>query len=156
MTVLSYQTLRDRRIIHPWVEREEIETSAYGALSHGAGPASYDVCLDLGGFNSMQLEPGGFLLAATLERFSMPDDVCATVHDKSTWARLGLSAFNTFIDPGWCGFLTLELSNRSRDVLLLKRGDPIVQIKFEFLDAPTEHPYSGKYQNQARGPQEAR
>lgn len=60
------------------------------------------------------------------------------------------------IEPGWRGFLTLELKNQGKDILRIERGDPIAQILFEGLDAPTDKPYSGKYQDQEAGPQPAR
>ena len=76
----------------------------------------------------------------------------------TTWgeARLGLSVFNTVIEPGWRGYLTLELKNQGDRVLHIDCGDPIAQILFERLDVPTENPYSGKYQDQDAGPQPAR
>lgn len=86
----------------------------------------------------------------------MPDDVVAFVHDKSTWARRGLSLFNTVIEPGWNGFLTLELVNNSNKELFISEGSPIAQIIFMRMEEAAEKPYTGKYQNQKRGPQEAR
>ena len=85
----------------------------------------------------------------------MPDDLVAFVHDKSSWARQGLSLFNTVIEPGWKGFLTLELVNHSISALHIEAGSPIAQIIFMRLEEPTEAAYTGKYQNQKRGPQEA-
>ena len=85
----------------------------------------------------------------------MPDDLVAFVHDKSSWARRGLSLFNTVIEPGWRGFLTLELVNHSDEMLMVCAGDPIAQIVFMRMEEPTEKPYTGKYQNQKRGPQDA-
>jgi hypothetical protein len=84
------------------------------------------------------------------------DDLAGTVRDKSTWARLGLAVQNTHLDPGWPGWLTLELSNHSDVTIEIARGEPIAQIVFEMLDQPTEQPYRGKYYDQARGPQPAR
>ena len=70
------------------------------------GWRSYDVritCCDA------LIEPGQFLLAATVERFQMPNDLMGIVHDKSTWARRGLVVQNTVIEPGWHGYLTIEV-----------------------------------------------
>jgi len=78
------------------------------------------------------------------------------VHDKSSWIRKGLTLGNTVLEPGWRGYLTLELIYHGEGELIICEGDPIAQIAFEFLDAPTEQPYDGKYQNQERGPQPAR
>jgi dCTP deaminase len=86
----------------------------------------------------------------------MPTDVIGFVHDKSTLARFGIAVQNTVIEPGWTGILTIELTNHSDEFLWLTAGQPIAQIVFHELDAPTERPYSGKYQNQEAGPQAAR
>lgn len=80
----------------------------------------------------------------------MPNNVVGVVHDKSTWARLGLTVQNTIIEPGWHGYLTLEIVNHSRMNITLKNGMPIAQVLFHFLDETTEQPYSGKYQNQSK------
>ncbi len=85
----------------------------------------------------------------------MPDNVMGIVHDKSSWARKGLTVQNTVIEPGWAGFLTLELTYHGESELFVHYGDPIAQIVFHRLDEITEQPYIGKYQNQERGPQEA-
>jgi dCTP deaminase len=101
---------------------------------------------------------GDFLLAATMEHFSMPDDVMGIVHDKSSWARKGLAVQNTVIEPGWRGYLTLELTYHGPPncEVTIVHGDPIAQIVFHRLDEATNQPYVGKYQNQEPGPQEAR
>jgi len=85
----------------------------------------------------------------------MPDDLLGVVHDKSSWARRGLTVQNTVIEPGWRGFLTLELTYHGDADLALHQGDPIAQIVFHRLDMATVQPYDGKYQDQAPGPQEA-
>jgi dCTP deaminase len=132
---------------------------AHEGMTYGLGPAGYDVRLELdadGAINGVHLEPGQFRLASTLERFVMPPSLVGRVHDKSSWARRGLAVQNTIIEPGWQGYLTLELSNHGPHTLLLKRGMPIAQVTFEQLDEPTQIPYVGKYQDQERGPQVAR
>ena len=116
-------------------------------MTYGVGPAGYDCRID----QTVDLWPGAFTLASTMERFQMPDNVMGIVHDKSTWARLGLAAQNTVIEPGWHGFLTLELTNHSQKRLRIEAGTPIVQIIFHFTDMPVERAYDGKYQNQSRG-----
>lgn len=149
MTVLSAQTLRYIKPVSPFVERTlHPETGT----TFGVSACGYDVRLD----QDVVMTYGGFVLASTMEYFSMPFDVVGIVHDKSTWARRGLAVQNTVIEPGWCGYLTLELTNHRSDTLLLPRGTPIAQILFHSLDRVTDSPYSGKYQNQERGPQEAR
>lgn len=92
-------------------------------------------------------------LASTIERFSMPFNVCGSVLDKSSYARVFVSAFNTHLDPGWDGFLTVELVNLGPDEVNYRVGDPVCQIKFEWLDEPTDLPYIGrKYSDQPRRP----
>lgn len=85
----------------------------------------------------------------------MPKNVVGIVHDKSTWARRGLAVQNTVIEPGWRGFLTLELTNHGSVPIKIERAMPIAQIVFHFTDEETVG-YEGKYQDQERGPQEAR
>lgn len=145
--ILSAQSIRSRGIISPFVER-----TVHNGMSYGLSHAGYDVRIA----ETLSLEPGEFKLASTIETFAMPTDLIAMVHDKSTWARRGLSLFNTVIEPGWCGVLTLELVNNSHGPLTIQAGDPIAQIVFMQLDAPTERPYTGKYQNQETGAQPAR
>lgn len=87
-------------------------------------------------------------LAVTMEQFCFPNNICGSVLDKSSWARVFVSAFNTHLDPGWEGYLTVELANLGEEYIEYLEGDPVCQIKFEWLDEPTEAPYCGKYQNQ--------
>lgn len=86
----------------------------------------------------------------------MPNDLLAVVHDKSTWIRRGLSVHNTVLEPGWRGYLTLELAYHGYGRLSVKAGDPIAQIVFHMLDFTTSQPYTGKYQDQPAGPQPAK
>lgn len=174
--ILSGKTIEKLQIIRPTLPR----TREFG-MTYGLGPAGYDMRVDLGpnkndihyltepdspaGVTEASyiptnipycwLNPGEFMLAATMEKFHMPKDVMGIVHDKSTWARRGLAAQNTVIEPGWRGYLTLELTNHSAGAILIKRGMPIVQVVFHQVDQMTEG-YEGKYQDQERGPVEAR
>lgn len=153
MSVLSAQSIRHycltEALIRPFCEREVHKETG---TSYGLSAASYDVRLD----QAILLRPGDFKLASTIERFEMPTFLMAIVHEKSSLARAGIAVQNTLIDPGWRGFLTLELSNHFCNKIFLPAGSPIAQIVFHKLDQPTEQPYSGKYQDQERGPQEAR
>jgi dCTP deaminase len=145
--ILPAQTIRALRPIEPFCER-----TMHRGMTYGLGPAGYDVRIA----ETVTLRQGGFCLASTIERFEMPDDLLAIVHDKSTWARRGLCVQNTVLEPNWRGFLTLELSMHAPGELEILAGDPIAQIVFHRLEAPTEQPYDGRYQDQAAGPQEAR
>lgn len=97
---------------------------------------------------------GRFVLASAIEEFDMPDDLVGVVHDKSTWARQGVSVFNTVIEPGWKGFLTLEIVFHGQERVRLPAGAGIAQVLFHKLSEPAE--YSGKYQNQADKPVESK
>jgi len=156
MSVLSYQTIRRLHIFSPFCERSMHEETN---LSYGCGGASYDVRLaeDIG------LYEGQVTLASAIEYFSMPGDVCGVVHDKSSLARAGILVQNTFIDPGWRGYLTLEISYhqltsmpRISKKLELTAGTPIAQIVLHYLDEYTQRPYEGRYQDQAKGAQPSR
>lgn len=97
------------------------------------------------------LQPS-FALARSVEKVAIPDDVSAAVADKSSYARVFVSAFNTFFDPGFIGFPTLEIVNLSDQTVKVKAGDPICQLVFTKLDKRTNRAYSGKYQNQPARP----
>lgn len=158
--ILSAQSIRARC---PWVDGSSIvtpfhERTVHNGKSFGLSAAGYDVRVefdDKGEIGDYYIPPGESILASTIERFKMPRDLIAVVHDKSSWARQGLAVQNTVIEPGWEGFLTLELSNHSKKPILIFRGDPIAQILFHLLDRPTRQPYEGKYQDQGQGPQKA-
>lgn len=145
MTILSAQTIRKLNIMNPCHER----TKAFG-MSYGLSSAGYDLTLSLPDFPRRTLTPNEFMLVVAHEHFTMPNDVIGVVHDKSTWARKGLTVQNTVIEPNWRGYLTLEISNHSGNSIYLEDGMPIAQVVFHRLDEPTEQPYEGKYQNQAK------
>lgn len=139
--ILSAQSIRKLGIISPFNER-----TVAGGLSYGLSSCGYDVRIKE---QVMFRGARQFSLASTIEHFDMPLNVVGRVHDKSTWARRGLAIQNTIIEPGWRGYLTLELSNNDRgNILCIEAGAPIAQIIFELLDEPTEAPYTGKYMDQ--------
>jgi dCTP deaminase len=101
------------------------------------------------------LHPGEFVLGQTLERVALPDDLVARLEGKSSLGRLGLLIHSTagFVDPGFSGHITLELSNVANLPITIYHGMPIGQISFMRMDQPVEHPYgsgekSSKYQGQ--------
>lgn len=175
---LSAQSIRrlctnERPMITPFVEYKAV----VNGKSYGLSAASYDVRiahdLTLGPnpvfllaemaahwpmharlpgewAHSLTNYPPSKALAHTLEDFDLPDNVVGYVVDKSTYARVFVSAFNTLLDPGWRGNLTLELVNLGHEVVDIKAGDPIVQIAFHWLDENTERPYRGKYYDQTK------
>ena len=102
------------------------------------------------------LHPGEFVLGSTLERITLPSDIVARLEGKSSLARLGLVIHSTagFIDAGFSGEVTLELSNVATLPILLYPGMRIAQLAFFPLDRPAERPYGtpelgSKYQGQS-------
>jgi len=102
------------------------------------------------------LQPGEFVLVSTLERIGLPHDLAAQVKGKSSLARAGLQVASTagYVDPGWNGRLTLELTNASRHPVALHCGMRICQILFIKLTTPVDRPYGSpelgsRYQGQA-------
>ena len=108
------------------------------------------------------LHPGEFVLGATYEQITLPDDIAARLEGKSSLGRLGLLTHSTagFIDPGFSGHVTLELSNVATLPIKLWPGMKIGQLCFFKLTSPAEKPYgsaeySSRYQGQ-RGPTASR
>ena len=89
------------------------------------------------------LHPGEFVLGSTYERVTLPDDVAARLEGKSSLGRLGLLTHSTagFIDPGFSGHVTLELSNTATMPILLYPGMKIGQLCFFQLSSPARAPY---------------
>ena len=108
------------------------------------------------------LHPGEFVLGSTFEAITLPDDVAARLEGKSSLGRLGLLTHSTagFIDPGFSGHVTLELSNVATLPIKLWPGMKIGQLCFFRLSSASEHPYGSdlygsRYQGQ-RGPTASR
>ena len=104
------------------------------------------------------LHPGEFVLGSTYEVISLPDDIAGRLEGKSSLGRLGLLTHSTagFIDPGFSGHVTLELSNVATLPIKLWPGMKIGQLCLFRLESPAEHPYGSavygsRYQGQ-RGP----
>ena len=102
------------------------------------------------------LHPGEFVLGQTLERVSLPSDIVARLEGKSSLGRLGLLIHSTagFVDAGFEGNLTLELSNVANLPITIYHGMPIGQMSFMRMDEPVQRPYGtaeagSKYQGQA-------
>lgn len=137
----------------------------FAGASYGLGEAGYDITLaqDITFFGSPDdcyqvddkpVKVGRFVIASAIEEFQMPNDLVGIVHDKSTWARKGLSVFNTVIEPGWRGFLTLELVYHGSGHLHLPKGVGIAQVIFHSTAMQAQ--YSGKYQDQPNEPVQAK
>ena len=118
--------------------------------------------VEVDGDDPFILHPGEFVLGSTLERIVLPDDLVARLEGKSSLGRLGLLIHSTagFIDPGWDGHVTLELSNVANLPITIYPGMKIGQLSFVQLSEPAEKPYGSgglgsKYQGQ-RGPTPSR
>ncbi|SEP74524.1 dCTP deaminase [Lentzea xinjiangensis] len=108
------------------------------------------------------LHPGEFVLGSTYEMVTLPDDLAGRLEGKSSLGRLGLLTHSTagFIDPGFSGHITLELSNVANLPITLHPGMKIGQLCLFKLSSPAEHPYGSaqagsRYQGQ-RGPTPSR
>jgi len=112
--------------------------------------------LTVAGDEPFILHPGEFVLGQTLEWVELPDDLVARLEGKSSLGRLGLLIHSTagYVDPGWKGNLTLELSNVANLPIALYHGMRIGQISFFRMSSPVERPYGSpelgsKYQGQS-------
>jgi len=95
------------------------------------------------------LLPGQFVLATTMEYFELPDDLTAFVEGRSSLGRMGLFIQNAgWVDPGFCGEITLELYNANRCAIELKAGRRVGQLVFAKMDDHALNPYNGKYRGQ--------
>lgn len=136
-------------------------------VSHGLAEVGYDIRIKQeiqfepgshGGDPYVQVnlrvpQPGRFTIASAMEEFHMPTYLMGIVHDKSTWARRGLSVFNTVIEPGWKGFLTLELVFHGSEPVFIPADSGIAQVVFHRVARHAT--YDGKYQHQEDRPVEA-
>lgn len=116
---------------------------------------SEDLYIPVGG--QIIIQPGEAILACSLEKIGISHELSAKVCGKSSNGRLFLAVHITagFIDPGFCGIITLELFNFNRRAIILRPGQSIAQLCFDWLDVPAEKPYGhaelkSRYQNQER------
>lgn len=137
------------------------EPGKCGGTSYGISVAGYDLRLgrnfmtirEDGSYHLFEdrdcfiLEPGCFVLAETIERLNIPNNLIGLLKDKSTNARNGVSVFNTVFEPGWHGVPTIEIVNHGPRPVVLTSGMGIAQILFQQVSCETEG-YSGKYQDQ--------
>ncbi len=107
------------------------------------------------------VQPGEFVLGVTRESITVPDDLVVRVEGRSSLGRLGIIVHSTagFVDPGFSGTITLEISNLNRLPVALYPGMRVCQLAFEQMTSPAEMPYNlkpgSKYQNQIL-PEESR
>ena len=152
MSVLSAQTIRklcarwdgagnpQQPMIEPFHER-----TIHMGLSFGLDSAGYDI---RAGESRLLWPLFGRARIDAMERFNIPPWLKMHICDKSTWARRFVTVQNTRAEPGWRGYLRLEITNHSWWFRRIKVGMPIAEVEFYLLDEPTEQPYpeDGKYQ----------
>ncbi len=103
--------------------------------------------------SSFIIHPGEFVLGIIHERVRISDSLCVRIDGRSSWGRLGIIVHSTagFVNPGWDGHLTLEITNISRLPVMLRPGTRICQISFELLTSPAENvKKSGKYAGESK------
>jgi dCTP deaminase len=129
--------------------------SRYPFIDVKAAQEELTELVEVVGDEAFILHPGEFVLGSTLERVTLPDDLVARLEGKSSLGRLGLLIHSTagFIDPGWDGHVTLELSNVANLPITIYHGMKIGQVSFVQLSEPAEKPYGSgelgsKYQGQ--------
>ena len=145
--ILNGRKLYDARPLSPM---SGMKLREHG-VSYGLAEVGYDVRIK----QSITLHPfRRFALASTIERFTIPENLVAVIHDKSTNIRRGLMVGNSVAEPGWQGWLTLELFYFGWKPLHIKAGTGIAQAIFHQLASPAR--YVGRYQNQPDRPVEAR
>jgi len=116
-------------------------------------PSSSWISTTLAEDDAFIIPPNGLVLGHSVEKFSMPEDVIAVCLGKSTYARLGLVCNVTPLEPGWVGYLTIELTNTSSRPLAVHVNQGIAQLLFFKGDMPSVSyaDRAGKYQNQPKG-----
>ncbi|SHL47043.1 dCTP deaminase [Pseudonocardia thermophila] len=166
--------LRSRRVVVDPVEPDQVQPASIDlrlddrfAQLRGGADAIDPACDNVGVFRTFQvqagschvMQPGECLLASTLERVELADDVVGRVEGKSSLGRLFLLVHATagFIDPGFSGHITLELVNVSPRPWRLWPGMRIAQLSLQQMSAPAAAPYGSAevgshYQHQPRGP----
>ena len=138
------------------------ENHRYPVIDPSADQPELTRLVETEGDEPFMLHPGEFVLGATYEQVTLPDDIAARLEGKSSLGRLGLLTHSTagFIDPGFSGHVTLELSNVANLPLTLYPGMKIGQLCFFRLSSPALNPYGStvnksRYQGQ-RGPTASR
>lgn len=147
--IINGKDLQELKVFAPAVHYKKTHRAKNGRrTSYGLTECGYDIRLD----QDVWLFLGRrFVLASSMEHFNMPNHLRGRVENKSTMVRLGVDASRTTnVEPGWRGYLTLELHYSRVMPLFLERGTGIASIIFEELKNPSQ--YVGPYQDQRRGP----
>ncbi|MCU0257876.1 MAG: dCTP deaminase [Solirubrobacteraceae bacterium] len=114
-----------------------------GAIDLADPPRQLTEHVEIADDETFVIHPGEFVLGRTEERVQIPDNVVARIEGKSSLGRLGLIVHATagFVDPGFAGTLTLEITNLTRVPIILRPKKPIAQLSFMALDRAAERPY---------------
>lgn len=158
-------------IFTPFVDHQVREENGHKVISYGVSSAGYDIRLspEFKMYSAQVLDPkrilkdipwnsdepfelmgNDFILARSLEWIAIPSNCVGTCYGKSTYARVGLLVNVTPLEPGWKGFLTIELSNTTPYPIMLYPNEGIAQIVLNMIEPP-EVSYdkrNGKYMNQ--------
>jgi len=141
--------------LHLGVDFQVFRNSRYPYIDPSREQAGLTERVDASAEEPFVLHPGEFVLGTTVERITLPDDIVARLEGKSSLGRLGLLIHSTagYVDPGWDGRLTLELSNVANLPIVLTPGMKIGQISFAQMTTPVDRPYGSsglgsKYQGQ--------
>ena len=138
-------------IIFPKHYQDKYQDTVSGLSGGGGDYPFYDIHID----QTIRLIPNQFSLASSIEYFDVPHDYYLRTANKSSIARRGIDAsFNTLIDNGFKGYLTIEIVNYSQDTITLVKGQPILKVEAVACLFKSK-PYKGKYQNQPARPVEA-
>lgn len=138
------------------------ENHRYDAIDPAADQSELTRLVEVVPTDAFVLHPGEFVLGATWEYVSLPDNIAARLEGKSSLGRLGMLTHSTagFIDPGFTGHVTLELSNMATLPLKLYPGMKIGQLCYFRLSSPAEAPYGssavGSHYQDQRGPTASR
>lgn len=148
--IINGESLLKKNIIEGMLSESRVANGS----RYGLSEIGYDIrCAERIEFDPKK-HNGRFRLASSMEYFHMPTDCCGFVCDRSTHARSSVGVYNTTINPGWIGYLTIELGYLKDDPIVIEAGTPIAQIIIATLSDEVE--YDGKYQYQEAGPQNAR
>ncbi len=141
--------------LHLGADFQVFRNSRYPYIDPSTEQAGLTERVDASAEEPFVLHPGEFVLGTTIERITLPDDIVARLEGKSSLGRLGLLIHSTagYVDPGWDGRLTLELSNVANLPIVLTPGMKIGQISFAQMTTPVDRPYGtadlgSKYQGQ--------
>lgn len=105
--------------------------------------------VDLAEEKKTEILPGQFAAVLTLERLSLPNNICGRMGLRSSYARKGLISFHgTQVDPGFNGRLVVPLINMGPEPVILSYGQPFGTLELNYLKTASSKPYSGVYQNQ--------